>query len=84
MFLITFGFLCMIFGFFVPFEIDFHFLERFFLLFFESFCEFLRILWIFKALTDLFELYGMFMITFGFLFIFFSLFGAFKIDFNRL
>ena len=33
---------------------------------------------------DLFGLYGMFLITFGFLCIFFGRFGAFKIDFNGL
>ena len=33
---------------------------------------------------DLFGLYGMFLICFGFLCIFFGHLGAFKIDFNRL
>ena len=33
---------------------------------------------------DLFGLYGMFLISFGLLCIFFGLFGAFGIDFDRL
>ena len=33
---------------------------------------------------DLFGLYGMFFISFGFLRIFFGLFGAFEIHFDRL
>ena len=33
---------------------------------------------------DLFGLYGMLLISFGFLYMFFGLLGAFEIDFDRL
>ena len=45
---------------------------------FKDFTEF------FKVFMDILELYGLFLISCGFLCIFFGLFGAFKIDFDRL
>ena len=45
---------------------------------FKDCCEF------FYVIMDIFEIYGMFMISFGFLCIFYGLVGSFKTDFNRL
>ena len=60
---------------------SFRFIEDLFW-FSESFLWVLKIFFNFWSFIDIFELYGMFLISFGFLCIFFGLFCAFKIDFR--